>query len=147
MRLTSYYFSDGGELPEQYTCHGQDENPALNFLEVPSNTESLALIMEDPDALGADFVHWILYNIPPTTREIKERSQPAGATSGTNSEGHTGWISPCPPAGKPHHYKFTLYALTKILDLSAGADKLDLITAMSGSIIAQASLTGVYESK
>jgi len=143
MKLTSPAFSDNGHIPVKFTCQGDDVNPQLDILGVPAGTKSLVLIMDDPDAPMGTWDHWIVFNIPPSTATIEEDSVPAGAVQGRNSWGKSSWGGPCPPSGT-HRYMFKLYALDTMLELGPGAVKSDVHKAMSGHVLAQAELTGLY---
>jgi len=143
MKLTSLAFEHEEKLPQKYTCDGLGVNPPLTISDVPVDTQSLALIMEDPDAPSGLFVHWLVWNLDPKLTEIKEDGLPAGAEEGTTSYGKSGYGLPCPPSGS-HHYVFRLYALDIMLDLSSSDDKRDLERAMAGHILDQAELVGVY---
>ncbi|MFA6194988.1 MAG: YbhB/YbcL family Raf kinase inhibitor-like protein [Patescibacteria group bacterium] len=136
-------FSNGGQIPDTYGCHGSDVNPPLNFSGVPTGAQSLALIVDDPDAPSGDWVHWLIFNIDPKIQGITEDSVPAGAILGMTSSGKAEYGGPCPPSGT-HHYHFKLYVLDTILDLSASAKKSSLLSAMKGHIISQAELVGTY---
>ncbi len=151
MKLTSSAFSEGEKIPLQYTCDGKNMSPPLQMSNIPQGTQSLALIMDDPDIPEAAkkqfniqvWDHWIVFNIPPTTREIFEGIQPQGMI-GKNTRGNLTYTGPCPP-DKEHRYFFKLYALNTMLSLSEGATKKELETAMQGHILAQAQLIGRYE--
>ena len=143
MRLSSPAFEHNGYLPAKFTCQGQGVNPELEIESIPEGAKSLALIMDDPDAPSGDFVHWVLYNIPVTSR-IEENSIPG--EEGITSTGRPGYVSPCPPTGT-HHYFFKVYALDKTLDLGARSRKADLLKAMSGHILGKAELISLYQKK
>lgn len=150
MQITSSAFNNNEMIPEKYTCDGDNINPPLEFREIPVTAKSLALIMDDPDIpdfvkqnMGIDvFDHWLIYNIPVLTKEIKENSTPPGL-AGANSSGNNNYTGPCPPDSK-HRYLFKLYALDTELDLPAGSNKEQLESAMQGHIISQAELIGLY---
>jgi len=142
MKLTSPAFVDGGTIPSRYTCDGANISPPLKISDVPEGTESLALVMDDPDAPMGTFDHWVVWNIPKGTREIPEGTEPQGVQGRTNF-GKLGYGGPCPPSGT-HGYKFKLYALSKKLDLKEGASKRELERAMKGNIIEEVVLTGKY---
>ena len=144
MKITSSAFANNNPLPLQYGCQGQNINPPLLISGMPPGAVSLALIVDDPAAPGGDFVHWVMFNIPPTTSEIKENSTESGAITGTNDFNQQSWNGPCPPFGT-HHYQFKIYALDKILDLVSTARKSDLLQAMNGHILDQALLIGTYQ--
>jgi Raf kinase inhibitor-like YbhB/YbcL family protein len=146
--LTSTAFSEGAPIPSDYTCDGADISPPLAWSEVPSGTQSLALIVDDPDAPRGTWVHWVLYNVPATVTELPpnvplERSLPNGAKQGRNDFGKIGYGGPCPPRGT-HRYYFKLYALDTQLALDAGATKQELLDAMAGHILAEGQLMGTY---
>jgi len=146
MELKSEIFDTGGNIPSKYTCDGENINPPLLIDEVPENTQSFVLIMDDPDATGGGtFDHWVLWNIEPETRRIKEGDTFATASHGTNSFGKTGYGGPCPPKGNPsHRYMFKLYALGSMLDLAPGSKKQEVEKAMNGRILEQTILMGRY---
>lgn len=145
MKIASPVFENNGNIPEKYTCDGEEINPPLEFSDVPENTKSLALIVDDPDApIPGGFVHWIVFNISPDTANIEENSIPKDATEGMTSEGKTGYVGPCPPSGV-HHYQFKLYALDEMLDLSSSAKREDVEKATEGHILNQAMIVGLYQ--
>lgn len=143
--LTSPAFEEGGALPAQYSCKGQNVSPPLAIAGLPAGTKSLALIMHDPDAVSGDFVHWLMWDIVDSTENIAANSLPAGAVQGQNGGGQNKYMGPCPPAGTgTHHYIFELYALDKTLGLKPGSDRDQLKTAMAGHILGQYNLTGLF---
>lgn len=146
MKLESSSFRHNESIPIQYTGEGQDLSPALTWKNVPSETRSLVLICDDPDAPMGTWDHWILYNIPPTLTHIEEggKNLPSEIKMGKNSWGRMDYGGPMPPSGT-HHYHFTLYALNSSLDLPAGVTKSELKRAMEGKIIAEITLTGLYQ--
>jgi len=144
MKLTSPVFIHNSFLPAKFTCAGEDINPPLSISEIPSVAKSLVLIVDDPDAPGGDWVHWLVWNISPETKDIAENSIPPGAVLGTTDFGRSNWEGPCPPSGI-HHYQFKLYALNDIIDLAPGSKKSDLEAVMSGHILDQALLVGQYQ--
>jgi Raf kinase inhibitor-like YbhB/YbcL family protein len=143
MKISSTAFENNGSIPRIYTCDGQNTNPPLEISEVPEGTKSLALIMEDPDAPGGIWVHWLLWDMDPRTVVVNENSVPLEAIQGTTSFGHPGYGGPCPPSGT-HRYFFKVYALDTVLDLSPGSWKNDLISVMNGHILGEAELVGTY---
>jgi hypothetical protein len=150
MHLESSAFSDGGTIPSQYTCEGEDTSPPLAWSEVPRNAKTLALIVDDPDAPDPAapqrvWVHWVLYNIPVSTTGLAENitTLPIGTQEGINDWKRTGYGGPCPPIGR-HRYFFKLYALDTRLDLHNPPTKAQLEKAMHGHILAQASFMGTY---
>mgnify|MGYP006278616503 FL=1 len=142
MQLKSSAFADGGSIPSKYTCDGQDISPPLQVSGVPDGAESLALVMDDPDAPTGTFDHWLVWNVPPDTTDIPEDTEPEGV-QGRTDFGNLGYGGPCPPSGT-HTYRFKLYALDARLDLAEGARKANLESAMEGHILAQAGLNGNY---
>lgn len=141
-QLTSSAFVDGKAIPKKFTCQGANVSPALQWSGTPVGTKSFALIMDDPDAPQGTFVHWVLFNIPATIKELKEgEMQGIGGSTSFNKKVYGG---PCPPEGT-HHYHFKLYALNTILLLQPGATKEQLLTAMKNHIIDQAELVGTYK--
>ena len=153
MTITSDAFSEGGEIPTEYTCQGDDLSPRLQWDGVPDNARSLALIVDDPDAPDPaaprrTYVHWVLYNLPPETRElaraIPATDLPAGTGEGVNDWNRTGYGGPCPPIGR-HRYFHKLYALDTRIEGLQKPTKAQLESAMSGHVIAEAVLMGTYE--
>jgi Raf kinase inhibitor-like YbhB/YbcL family protein len=150
IELTSASFKDGEAIPAKHTCDGEDSSPALKWTGLPNKAKSLALICDDPDAPIGTWVHWVLYDLPPTLSALSEaipssESIPEGARQGTNDFKRIGYGGPCPPPGNPHRYFFKLYALDTRLDLKPGAPKVDLEIAMKGHILAQGQLMGTYK--
>jgi Raf kinase inhibitor-like YbhB/YbcL family protein len=146
LKLSSPAFKHNESIPSNYTCDGADINPALMIENVPSKAESLALIVDDPDAPAGMWVHWILWNMSPAINEIKENSVPSGAHQGINDFRKTDYGGPCPPSGT-HRYFFKLYALDTRLSLGPKTKKADLERAMNGHIIAHSELIGLYKRK
>jgi Raf kinase inhibitor-like YbhB/YbcL family protein len=146
MLLRSNVFRNDTAIPRTFTCDSINNSPPLIIEDVPREAESLALIVDDPDAtMGGTFTHWVVWNIPPDTFEIPEGEAPKGAVQGRNDFGNEGYGGPCPPKGsKPHRYIFKLYALDKTLDLKRGSAKDSLEKAMENHILAQATLIGLY---
>ena len=148
LELTSSAFGPGGSIPDIYTCKGQGISPALMWSGVPSGTQSLAVITDDPDAPSGTFVHWVIFNIPVSSRGLPEAvpTDPQlsdGAVQGNNGAGRPGYTGPCPPSGT-HRYFFKLYALDTTLTLEPGASKDQLLNAMDGHILGQAELMGTF---
>lgn len=149
LSLTSPAFPAGGEIPRKYTCDGDDVSPPLEWGTPPPGTQSLALIMDDPDAPVGTWDHWLVYNLPADARGLPEGvvvGPKAGAMgcSGKNSWGNLGYGGPCPPSGQ-HRYFFRVYALDTMLDLATGANKAQLLAAMAGHVLAQGELMGTYQ--
>jgi Raf kinase inhibitor-like YbhB/YbcL family protein len=148
IQLTSDAFTHEGPIPAQYACTGSDISPSLTWSEPPAGTQSFALIMDDPDAPAGTWVHWVLFNIPASSRGLPEAVPSEGTLSdgsmhGKNSSGNLGYNGPCPPSGT-HRYFFKLYALDEMLGLSSGANKGELLKAMEGHILAQGELMGTF---
>jgi len=145
MEITTPAFEHNGEIPSKYTCDAEDLNPELQISGVPESTDSLVLIVDDPDAPAKTWVHWVVFNIDPSTETIKENSAPSGAVEGTTDFGRTGWGGPCPPPPTgEHRYFFKLYALDTTLDLDSSATKTDVEQAMADHVLDSASLIGLY---
>ena len=143
LSLSSPAFQDQQLIPANYTYQEKGPNPPLKISDIPPRTKSLALIMDDPDAPMGTFVHWVVFNLPITTKIIEEGKLPKGAEVGQNSIRQNSYICPQPPPGKVHHYNFKLYALDVQLALAASTTKDKLEKAMRGHIIDQATLTGL----
>ena len=143
MKLTSPDFKHNEAMPSEFTCDDADVSPGLKIQEVPENAQSLAMIMDDPDAPRGTFVHWVVWNIPPNTKTILKGSEPEGA-QGLTGFRRKGYGGPCPPSGT-HRYFFKLYALDTKLSLPEGSSNSDLEHAMQGHIIDKAELIGTYE--
>ena len=146
MELKSDVFENNEKIPGKYTCDGEDVSPQLSILNVPENSKSLVLIMDDPDAVkpaGKVWDHWIVFNIPIETKEILEAQGPQGV-HGKGTSGNLNYMGPCPPDAE-HKYFFKLFALDITLDLSQGSTKQEVEEAMQGHIIEQTELIGRYE--
>jgi Raf kinase inhibitor-like YbhB/YbcL family protein len=142
LQINSPVVSEGATIPTEFTCSGANQSPALSWNGVPPSTKSLALILADPDAPSGTFVHWVVYDIPPSSLGFK-----AGAVDGKdglNSAGRAAYMGPCPPPGKPHHYHFSLFALDSNLNLEAKPDAQALRGAMNGHVIQSAELVGIF---
>ncbi|KAF0217904.1 MAG: PEBP family [Geobacteraceae bacterium] len=146
LRISSPAFAEGGSIPVRYTCDGADVNPPLTIENVPEGARSLALVVDDPDAPMGMWVHWVVWNIDPQTKEIKESSVSAGASQGKNDWRRNSYGGPCPPSGT-HRYFFKLYALDATLNLPQSAGKNELERAIQGHILAKAQLMGTYKRK
>ena len=140
MQLRSRAYVDGGRIPLRYTCDGEDVSPPFTIEGVPEGTVSLALVMDDPDAPGGTWVHWVLYDLDPVARVAEGADV---GVRGTNSWGALGYGGPCPPEGV-HRYITTVYALAGTLGLGEGATKAEVFEAMDGLVITQAAFTGTY---
>jgi len=151
--LKSPDFAHQGEIPKIFTCDGNDSSPALSWSGLPQNTKSLVLIVDDPDAPDPakpkmTWVHWLLYNIPPTATELPQAvavaNLPVGTYQGENDWKRTGYGGPCPPIGR-HRYFHKLYALDIELPDLHHPNKTQLEKAMAGHVIGQAELIGTYQ--
>lgn len=148
MIFTSAAFSTDGTIPSLYTCDGQNINPMLSWSDVPVETKSFVLIMEDPDVprnLRPDglFVHWLAWNIPATTRAIGEHAEPDGVI-GKNTSGRLGYTGPCPP-DRSHRYFFRIYALDTELIVPSTATKGEIVKVMTGHVLDQAEFMARYQ--
>lgn len=151
MELKSAAFSQGQAIPARYTCDGKDVSPLLTWTEGPRGTRSFALIADDPDAPTGTWVHWVIYNLPPATRQIPEgvpadERLPDGTIQGKTDFGRTGYGGPCPPSGT-HRYFFRLFALDTALSLPPASTAKQLKKAMQGHILAEAEVMGTYRRK
>ena len=151
--LSSSAFDPGGEIPAANTCEGEDTSPPLTWKNAPAGTQSFVLIVDDPDAPDPKapkmiWVHWLLYNIPPSTSGLAENvgatALPPGTLEGINDWRRTGYGGPCPPIGR-HRYFFKLYALDTVLPDLGRPTKAVLEKAMQGHIVEQAELIGTYQ--
>jgi Raf kinase inhibitor-like YbhB/YbcL family protein len=142
MKITSPGFEQGGNIPSKFSCDGGNTSPPLQISDVPSAAKSLVLIVDDSDAPGGLFTHWIVWNISPQNASIAEGSTPNGV-QGTNDFGKSGYGGPCPPSGS-HRYHFKIFALERQLNLSSGARRAQVDAAMKGHVIAQGELVGRY---
>lgn len=145
MKLTSPAFENKKTIPSKYTCDDKNLSPPLLISEVPENAQSLALIMDDPDAPMGTWVHWVIWNIDPKTTELKE-GEKQNAKEGITDFKRSGYGGPCPPSGT-HRYFFKLYALNTKLDLPETTTKKELEKAMKGHIIEKTELIGTYKRK
>lgn len=151
--LSSSSFTHQGEIPSEYTCEGSDISPPLSWSGIPDGTKSLAMIVDDPDAPDPKapqrvWVHWVLYNLPPTAGALAEAATPdklpEGTAQGKNDWGRIGYGGPCPPIGR-HRYFFKIYALDAMLSDLGTPTKKELEKAMEGHILARAEIIGTYE--
>jgi hypothetical protein len=149
MKITSTSFL-GSQIPAKFTCSGTGISPQLAWTAPPAGTQSLALIVTDPDAPRGAFVHWVLYDLPAEARTLPEgvptQGQLAdGSRQGRNDFGEIGYGGPCPPGHSLHHYVFTLYALDAKLNLHVGATRAQVESAMQGHTLARGELIGLYQ--
>jgi Raf kinase inhibitor-like YbhB/YbcL family protein len=146
MRLISPDFSEDSNIPERFTCDGEDSCPTLRIEEVPKAARSLVLIVDDPDAPVGTFTHWLVWNVRPDATEIAENSPLPDAVQGVNDFGKNKYGGPCPPSGV-HRYYFKLYALDTTLQLPAKSKRKAVEAAIKGHIISEATLMGRYARK
>jgi Raf kinase inhibitor-like YbhB/YbcL family protein len=155
LRITSTAFRHQEQIPTKHTCEGEDISPTLHWDSTPEGTQSLALIVDDPDAPDPEapkmvWVHWVLYNLPPDCEELTEgvsaEALPEGTCNGYNDWKRDGWGGPCPPIGR-HRYYFRLYALERRLPDRPHVSRAELDQMMRGYILAEATLMGTYQKK
>lgn len=150
MKVSSNAFKDGEMIPTQYTCDGKDISPQISWQDAPTGTKSFVLICDDPDAPMGTWVHWVVFNIPAHVTEFREGDEPkkVGAIEGMNSWGakKLGFGGPCPPSNI-HRYYFTVYAVSKMIELDGKATKEQVLAAIKGSVLAQGQLMGRYQRK
>ena len=143
MTITSPAFARGEPIPDGFTCDGASASPPLRFHDVPREAKDLALIVHDPDAAApGGYTHWVAWRLP--RRGVPEETLPTGIRQGANGAGGDEYRGPCPPPGPAHHYVFTLYAVSKPIDLAAGATKDELLDTVRGTTVARARLIGTY---
>ena len=148
--LSSKVIKASAPIPAEHTCDGRDASPPLTWSGAPSKTVAFALICDDPDAPVGTWVHWVLYDIPKATVELKggvakTKTLADGSKQGGNDFRKVGYNGPCPPRGPAHRYYFKLYALDAPTGLAAGATKAEVIEAIEGHVLAQAELIGTYQ--
>jgi Raf kinase inhibitor-like YbhB/YbcL family protein len=152
MEISSSAFKDGQPIPIQYTCDGKNISPPLTWKGAPGNTQSFVLMVDDPDSPTGIWTHWTVFNVPSDVSELTEdfaktHAATPAAKDGMNSFKKVGYGGPCPPAGKPHHYFFKIYALDISLDLQPGASRNDIEAGMKKHILAIGQLMGTYQRK
>jgi len=148
MQIMSAAFKDGGEIPERYTCDGENVSPPLEWVSVPEETLSFAIVCDDPDAPMGTWVHWVVFNVPGDVMQLPENVPPErelsiGAIQGMNDFKKIGYDGPCPPSGT-HRYFFKIYALDTKLDLPSGATKTHLMLSLEEHVLEEAHLMGTY---
>lgn len=149
-QINSDAFSNNGVMPKKFSGQGDDVSPPLAWSGEPNGTKSFALIVDDPDAPAGTFVHWVVYDLPPTVHALRENVQRSetpmnGTRQGKNDFQTIGYAGPMPPGHKPHRYFFKLYALDNMPDLKPGARKKDLLKAMEGHVLGETRLMGIYQ--
>lgn len=148
LEIKSPAFSEGGTIPSKYTCDGKDVSPPLSWSGAPAGAKSFALICDDPDAPSGDWVHWVVFDLPPSSAGLPEGVPPrdeiaGGGHQGKNDFRKSGYGGPCPPGGT-HRYVFKLYALDRTLGLGPGTTRAQLSAALKGHVLAEGRLTGTY---
>jgi len=147
--VSSPAFEEGGMIPSEYTCDGENMSPPIHWEGIPEEAKSIAVISDDPDAPVGTWVHWVIWNIPHDSnglakKLLKEKVLPNGTKQGINDFGKYGYGGPCPPSGT-HRYYFKVYALDIKLEISNNSKKKDLLKAMDGHILAEGELMGRYK--
>jgi Raf kinase inhibitor-like YbhB/YbcL family protein len=145
MKISSPAFKDGGVIPFKYSCEGGNINPEIDIDKVPEEARSLVLIVDDPDAPGGIWTHWILYNIPADTTKIAENSAPG--KQGISTSRQKGYIGPCPPGKETHRYFFRLYALDTDLEESDGLTREKIDKKIKGHVVGTAEMMGYYSAE
>lgn len=146
MEITSSAFANQKPIPKIYTCDGENISPPISFKDIPAGTESLVLMVDDPDApeeLG-NFTHWIVWNIDPRALNVAEDSIPQDGIEGLNDSGEVGYIGPCPPRGE-HDYRFRLFAMDRMLDLTSDSTRQDVEEELEEGYLEMAELVGTYK--
>lgn len=146
MKISSLAFEDDTEIPSTYAYHGQNFSPPLEWSDVPEGTQSLALVVDDPDASAGVWTHWMVWNIPPGVDHMEAGKLPAGALEGTNSSEKREYDGPAPPSGT-HHYRFKLYALDTVLNLPQSTHREEFERAIMHHILSQIQLVGLYHAE
>lgn len=150
LTISSPDFVNNEVLPAMFTGEGQNISPALYWTDIPSNTASFAVIMDDPDAPTGLFTHWIIFNIPPERNKLPQAVETNllledGSMQGKNTAGKIGYYGPNPPPGPAHRYQFHLYALDKMIVAKPGANRKEVLKALQRHILASAMITGIYQ--
>lgn len=141
MQLTSPHWQPNQIIPNQFTCNGEDISPALEWSDIPTDTQSFVLIVRDPDAPGKEWIHWIVKDIPDSVTGVADNAVPSGGVEVANDFGRTSWGGPCPPSGE-HRYYFEIYALD--VPTITGNSLAEIETAMIGHIAGKAELIGLF---
>jgi len=149
IEMKSPAFQNGGEIPHKHTCDGADVSPPLAWQSAPAGAKAFAVVLDDPDAPGGTWVHWVIYDLPANAKELQEGTGSGetlanGAKQGLNDFRKTGYGGPCPPPGAPHRYFFKLYALDAPTSLKPRATKQQLLDAIKGHVLAEGELVGRY---
>ena len=144
IKVSSPAFTDGAAIPARFSCDGEERSPPLAWSGVPAGTAELALVVDDPDAPGGTFVHWVVFHLDPRLTRLAEGTLPRGARQAQGSSGRSAWTGPCPPPGPAHHYRFTVYALSHGLSLDDGVGAQTAIAAIARVATASGRLTGTF---
>ncbi|HXH50444.1 MAG TPA: YbhB/YbcL family Raf kinase inhibitor-like protein [Terriglobia bacterium] len=149
-RIESSAFKEGAFIPARFSCQGENVSPSLKWTDPPAGTRSLALIVDDPDAPGGTWTHWVVFNLPAQTRAMDENAPkgdelPKGGLQGLTSFGSVGYGGPCPPPGKAHRYFFKLYAADTSLSLKPGTAREEVVAALKGHTLGEAQLMGRFK--
>lgn len=152
LEVTTPRFEHGEMIPEKYTCDGDNVSPALSWENLPKDTVSVVLLVDDPDAPGGVFTHWIVYNLPGDNSQLEEivpksKNLDNGGIQGRNDFGEYGYGGPCPPQGENHHYYFRVFALDKKLEPEDGTNRNTLLQAIEGNILDEGEYMGRYKRK
>lgn len=143
--VSSPAFADNTPIPAEYSCRGRNVPPPLRFENVPAGSDSLALVLDDPDAVGGLYIHWVVTGIPPSTTEIIDGQLPEGARVSANSGGNAAYLGPCPPAGTGvHHYRFQLYALSAPLSFAPRTPAREAAQTIAAAAGAAATTVGLF---
>ena len=143
LTVRSPSFADNAAIPARFSCRGSNTPPPLTWTGIPSGTVTIALVMDDPDAAGGTYTHWVVFNLPATASGLAGGNLPAGAAQAQNSGGQAAYLGPCPPSGT-HHYRFTVYAEPGRLALPAGASLAQALAAIKSHAISSGRLTGLF---
>ncbi len=143
LTVRSPSFADGAAIPARFSCRGGNTPPPLAWTGIPSGAASIAVVMDDPDAIGGTYTHWVVFNLPATARGITGGHLPPGTAQAQNSGGEAAYLGPCPPSGT-HHYRFTVYAEPKRLPLAAGAPLAQALHAIKADALTSGRLTGLF---
>jgi Raf kinase inhibitor-like YbhB/YbcL family protein len=144
MFISSTSFPTGEAIPAEFTCDGANTQPAVMWEGVPEGTEEMVLIVDDPDAPGGSFIHWVIWGLDPNG-SIEQGSVPEGAIQGSNGLENQEWFGPCPPPGQPHDYEFQVHAVSETPDVEPGATADELRQAIADTTLSSATLVGTYE--
>jgi Raf kinase inhibitor-like YbhB/YbcL family protein len=136
-------FAQGAAIPARFSCRGSNRPPPLTWTGIPTGAASIALVMDDPDAVGGTYTHWVVFNLPATAGAIAGGHLPAGAAQAQNSSGQAAYLGPCPPSGT-HHYRFTVYAEPERLPMRAGASLAGALRAIRANPLGTGRLTGLF---